>query len=29
MQYYDKKEKIIYILDLDANNLYGKQHKTL
>ena len=29
MQYYDEKEKIIYVLDLDANNLYGKQHKIL
>ena len=29
MQYYDEKEKITYILDLDANNLYGKQHKIL
>ena len=29
MQYYDEKKKIIYILDLDANNLYGKQHKIL
>ena len=27
MQYYDEKEKIMYILDLDTNNLYGKQHK--
>ena len=27
MQYYDEKKNIIYILDLDANNLYGKQHK--
>ena len=29
MQYYDEKKKIIYILDLDANNLYGKQHKIM
>ena len=29
MQYYDDKKKIIYILDLDANNLYGKQHKII
>ena len=29
MQYYDEKKNIIYILDLDANNLYGKQHKIL
>ena len=29
MQYCDEKEKIMYILDLDANNFYGKQHKIL
>ena len=29
MQYYDEKEKIIYILDLDTNNIYGKQDKIL
>ena len=29
MQYYDEKKMNIYILDLDANNLYGKQHKVI